>query len=83
MGMKNRLFIHKINPTFLTLTVSGIHHSLSPWIPGFVRFLPEIGSVRWAQQKHNTSHIDNAIHNAYKHQFHPIEVDYHSSSQAV
>jgi hypothetical protein len=44
MGMKDKSLIDKINPTFIALTATAIHHCLWAWNTGEFRVPLEFGS---------------------------------------
>jgi len=64
MGMKDRSLIDKINPTFITLTSTAIHHCLSAWNTGELTVPPEFGTGGVAQHRCDTRNIDHAVKNA-------------------
>jgi len=81
MGMKGRLLIDKINPTFIALTATAIHHCLLAWKRGEFRVPPEFGPGGGAQRKCDTRNINHGIHNACKDVFHRLDEDFCSPSR--
>jgi hypothetical protein len=83
MGMKDRSLIDKINPTFIALTATAIHHCLSAWKTGEFRVPPEFGPGGGAQRKCDTRNINHAVNNAYTDVFRRLDTDFRSSSPEV
>jgi hypothetical protein len=83
MGMNDRSFIDKIDPTFSALTITAIHHYLLAWTTGGYRVLPEIGPGGRAQLQCGTRNINHAVNTAFEDVFHHLEADFCSSSQMV
>jgi len=83
MGMKDRSLIDKINPTFVALTATAIHHCLSAWKTGEFRVPPECGPGGGAQRKWNTRNINHAVDNACTDVFRRLDADFPSSSPEV
>lgn len=83
MGMKDRSLIDKINPTFIALTATAIHHCLSAWKTGEFRVPPEFGPGGGAQRKCDTRNIDHAVNNACADVFRRLDADFRSSSPEV
>jgi len=81
--MKDRSLIDKINPTFIALTKTAIHHCLSALKTGEFRVPPEFGPGGGAQRKCDTRNIDHAVNNACTDVFHHLDVDWRSSSPEV
>jgi hypothetical protein len=80
MGMKDKLFIDKISPTFIALTAMAIHHCLSAWIPGEFGVPPEFDRGGGAQHMCDTRNINHALNNACTDVFRRLDPGYHSSS---
>jgi hypothetical protein len=83
MGMKDRSLIDKINPTFIALTATAIHHCLSAWKTGEFRVPPEFGPGGGAQRKCDTRNINHAVNNACTDVFRRLDGDFRSSSPEV
>jgi len=83
MGMKDRSLIDKINPTFIALTATAIHHCLSAWKTGKFRVPPERDPGGGAQCKWDTRNIDHAVNNACTVQCHRLDADFRSFSPEV
>lgn len=83
MGMKDRSLIDKINPTFIALTATAIHHCLSAWKTGEFRVPPEFGPGGGAQRKCDTRNINHAVNNACTDVFRRLDADFRSSSPEV
>jgi len=61
MGMKDRSLIDKINPTFIALTATAIHHCLSAWKTGEFRVPPEFASATTLVSVRNTQVFRTAL----------------------
>jgi len=83
MGMKDRSFIDKINPTFIALTATPIHHCLSAWKTGEFRVLPEFGTGGGAQRRCDTRIINHTVNNACTDVFRRLNVGFRSSLPEV
>ena len=83
MGMEDRSSIEKINPTFIALTATAIHHCLSAWKTGVFRMPPECGPGGGAQCKCDTRNINHAVKNACTDVFRHPDADFRSSSPEV
>jgi len=83
MGMKDRSLIDKINPTFIALTATAIHHCLSAWKTGEFSVPPEFGPEGGAQPKCDTRNINHAVNNACTDIFRRLDADFCSSSPDV
>jgi hypothetical protein len=83
MGMKDRSLIDNINPTFIALTATAIHHCLSGWKTGEFRVSPEIGTGGRAQHKCDTRNIIQVVNNAWTDVFRRLDADIHSSLPVV
>jgi hypothetical protein len=83
MGMKDRSLIGKINPTFIALTATAIHHYLSAWKTGEFRVPQEFGPGGGAQCKCNTRNINQGVNNACTDVFRGLDMDFRSSSPYV
>jgi hypothetical protein len=83
MGMKDRSLIDKMNPTFIALTATDIHHCLSAWNTGEFRVQPECGPGGGAQCKCDTRNINQAVINACTDVFRRLNADFRSSSPEV
>jgi len=83
MEMKDRSLIVKINPTFIDLTATAIHHCLSAWKTGEFRVPPEFGPGGGAQRKCDTRNIHHAVNNACTDVFRRLNADFRSSSPEV
>jgi Domain of unknown function (DUF6532) len=83
MGMKDRSLIDKINPTFIALTATAIHHCLSAWKTGEFRVPPEFGPGGGAQRKCDTRNINHAVNNVCTDVFRRLDADFCSSSPEV
>ena len=83
MGMKDRSLIDKINPTFIALTATAIHHCLSAWKTGEFRVPPEFGPGGGAQRKCDARNINHAVNNACTDVFRRLDADFRSSSPEV
>jgi len=81
--MKDRSLSDKINLTLIALTVTAIHHCLSPWTTGEFRVLPEFGPGGGAQCKCNTRNMHHAVNNACKDEFRHFDADFRSCSPEV
>jgi len=81
--MKDRSLIDKINPTFIALTATAIHHCLSAWKTGELRVPPEFGPGGGAKRKCDTRHINHAVNNACTDVFCRLDADFRSSSPEV
>jgi hypothetical protein len=80
MGMKDTSLIDKINPTFMALTATDIHHSLLAWKTGEFRILPELGPGGGAQRKWEIRNIYHVVNNACTDVFRRLDEDFCSSS---
>ena len=78
--MKDRSLIHKINPTFIALTATPIHHCLSARKTGQCRVLPEFGPGGGAQRKWETRNSNHAVNEACTDVFGRLDEDFCSSS---
>ena len=81
--MKVKSLIDKINPTFIALTATAIHHCLSAWKTGEFRVPPEFGPGGGAQRKCDTRNINHAVNNACTDVFRRLDADFRSSSPEV
>jgi hypothetical protein len=81
--MKDRSLIDKINPTFIALTATAIHHCLSAWKTGEFRVPPQFGPGGGAQRKCDTRNINHAVNNACTDVFRRLDADFRSSSPEV
>jgi len=79
MGMKDRSLIDKINPTFIALTATAIHHFLSAWKTGKFGVLPEFGPGGGAQPKCDTRNINHVVDNACTDVFCHLNADFRCS----
>jgi hypothetical protein len=75
--------IDKINPTFIDLTATAIHHCLSPWNTGQFRITPEFGPGGGVQRKCNTRTINHLVNNACTDDLRRLDEDFRSSSPEV
>jgi len=83
MGMKDRSLIDKINPTFIAVTATAIHHCLSAWKSGKFSVPPEFGPEGGAQHKCDKRNINLMVNNACTDVFHRLDADFRSSSPEV
>jgi hypothetical protein len=83
MGMKDRSFIDKINPTFIALTATAIHHGLSAWKTGKFRVPPEFGPGGGAKRKRDTRNIKHAVNTSSTDVFLCLDEDFHFSAPEV
>jgi len=83
MGMKDTSLFDELNPTFIALTTTAIHHCLAAWITGVYRIPPEFGLGGGAHCKCNIRNINQAFNNACTDVFHHLNTDFHSSSPEV
>jgi len=83
MRMQDKSLIDKINPTFIALTATAIHHCLLAWKIGKFRVPLEFGLGGGAQCKCNSRNINHAIINASTEVFGGLDVDFCSSSPEV
>ena len=81
--MQDRSLIDKINPTFIALTATAIHHCLSAWKTGEFRVPPEFGPGGGAQRKCDTRNINHAVNNVCTDVFRRLDADFRSSSPEV
>jgi len=81
--MKDRSLIDKINPTFIALTATAIHHCLSAWKTGEFRVPPEFGPGGGAQRMCDTRNIHHAVINGCTDVFRRLDTDFRSSSPEV
>jgi len=75
--------IDKINPTFVALTATAIHHCLSAWTTGEFKVPPEFGPGGGAQCKCDTTNVNHAVNNACTDVFRHLDADFRSSSPEV
>jgi hypothetical protein len=75
--------IDKINPTFIDLTATAIHHCLSHWNTGQFRVAPEFGQGGGAQHKCDTRNINHLVNNACTDDPRHLDEDFRSSSPEV
>ena len=83
MGMKYRSLIDTINPAFIALTATAIHHCLSAWKTGEFQVPPEFGPGGGAQCKCDTTTINHGGNNACTDVFHRLDADSRSASPEV
>jgi len=83
MWMKDRWISDLINPTFIALTATAIHHSLSAWATGQFRVPPEFGPGGGAQCKCNTRNIHPAVNNACADVVRCFDVNFRTSLPQV
>jgi len=83
MGMIDSSLIHIINPTFIPLTASAIHHCLSAWKTSEFRVAPKFGPGSGAQCKCDARNIKHAVNNACTDVFHRFDANFLSSSPKV
>jgi len=81
--MQDRSLIDKINPTFISLTATAIHHCLSTCKAGEFRVPPEFGPGGGARRKCDTWNINHAVHDACTDVFCCLDADFLSSSPEV
>jgi len=81
--MKDRLLIDTINPTFIALTPTAIHHCLLACKTGEFRVPPEFGPGDGAQCKCNRRNINHAVNNVCTEVFCELDADFHFSSPEV
>jgi len=81
--MKDSSLIDKINPTFITLTATAIHHCLSARKIGEFRVPPEFGPGGGAQCKCDPRNINHAVKNACTDIFRRLDMDFCSSTPEV
>jgi hypothetical protein len=62
MEMKDRSLIDKINPTFIALTATAIHHYQSAWKTDMFRVQPEFSPRGGAQRKSSGDGIEFGDH---------------------
>jgi len=79
MGTKDRSSIEKMNPSYIALTVTAIHHCLLAWKTGKIMVQPEFGLGGWAQHKCNSRDFNHKVHNACTDVFHHLDADCRSS----
>jgi hypothetical protein len=75
--------IDKINPTFIALTATAIHHCLSAWKTGQFRVPPVLGPGGTAQRKCDTSNINHAVNDTGTNVIPRLDADFRSSSPEV
>jgi len=78
--MKDRSLIEKVDPTFIALTTTAIHHCLTAWTTGEFRVPPGFGPGGGAQRKCDTRNINHTVNNACTDVFHRLDPDFCSSS---
>jgi len=83
MGMKDRSLLDEINPTFIALTATAIHHCPSAWKTGKFRVPPEFGPGGGVQRKCDTGNINRVVNNACTDLFRRLDADFRSSSPEV
>jgi len=81
--MQDRSLIDKINPTFIAITATAIHHCLSAWKTGEFRVLPEFGPGGGAERKCDTRNINHVVNTACTDVFRHLDADFRSSSPEV
>ena len=81
--MKDTSLIDEINPTFIVLTATVIHHRLSTWNTGEFRVPPEFGPGGGAQRKCDTRNTNHAVNTASAYGFRRLDADSGSSSPEV
>jgi len=81
--MKDRSLIDKINPTFIALTATSIHHCLLAWKTGEFRVPPEFGPGGGAQCKWDTRNINHSVNNSCTDVFRRLDADFRSSLPEV
>jgi hypothetical protein len=83
MRMQDRSLIDKINPTFMALTATAIHHYLSVCTTAEFRVPPEFGLGGGARFECDTTNIHHGVNNACQDVFRSLDEDFRSSSQVV
>jgi len=83
MGMHDKSFIDKINPTFIALTATAIHHCLLAWITGEFKVPPRFGPGGGAQCKCDTRNINQAGNKVCTDVLRRLDADFFSSSPNV
>jgi len=81
--MKDRSFIHKLNLTFIALTVMTVNHCLSAWNTGKFRVPPVFGPGGGAQRTYDSSNINHAVNNASTYEFRHPDADFRFSSPDI
>jgi len=81
--MKGRSLIDKMNQTFIALTTTAMHHSLSAWTPGEFRVPPEFGSGGGAHRMCDTRNIFHTVNDPLTDAFCCLNADFLSSSPVV
>jgi len=79
MGMKHRSLIEKINPTFIVLNTTPMHHYLSSWKTGECRVPPEFGPGGGALSKCDLGNIKHAVRYVFTDRVSRLNMDFHSS----
>jgi len=83
MGRKDWSLIGKINPTFVTLTVTAMHLCRSAWNTGKVRIPPECSPGGGAQHRCNSSNIDHTVNDPGTDVVRHLNSDFSSSSPLI
>jgi hypothetical protein len=83
MGMKDTLWIDKINSIFLPLAATAIHISMLAWNIGMFRLQPEFGPDGEAQYHCNTRNINQMVNTAWPDAFHHRTIDFCTSLPEV
>jgi hypothetical protein len=83
MEMNDRSLIDKINPIFIALTATAIHHCLSAWKIVEFRVPPEFGPGGGAQRKWDTRNINHAGNNACTDVFRRLDAEVRSFTPDV
>jgi hypothetical protein len=83
MGIKDRSLIDKINPIFIALTTTAIHHCLLAWTTGEFRLSPEVGPGGGAQRKCDTRNQNQVGNNSCTVVFLRLDAVFLSSSPEV
>jgi len=81
--MKDRSLIDTINPIFIALTATAIHHCLSAWKTAKFRVLPDFGPGGAAQHKCNTRNINHGVNNECTDVFPHLDADFRYSMPEV
>jgi hypothetical protein len=80
MRRHDKLLLDKINPIFIALTTTSIHHCLLAWKSGEFRVSPEFSPGGAAQHNWVTRNVNDKVNNACKDVFHRLNMEFCSSS---
>jgi len=83
MERKDSSLIDKINPIFITLTATAIHHCLLALKTGNFEILPDLGPGGGVQCMYDTRNINHVVNTTYTDVFRCLDADFCSFSPDV